>query len=296
MVQRRKTQALGYADVYQAYRDAGWTPAPLPRGEKWPPPTGYTGHDRRQPRDRDYARWATEEPDGNVMLVMPEGVIGIDRDNYHGAGTTMKSLHRAHGGLPVTPESTSRDDGSGISFYRVPPGTRLRGAAGQGIEVIQVHHRYAVVWPSIHPEGRMYRWMTLGEPAVGIPVVSSLPELPAPWLRGLAARAGAAGTPFDGEVEDWLAELRPGPMSYRVAAEVSRATSIIRTGRSCRHDTMCHSLCALVRLGAQRQRGVVEAIDRLYETFCAALDGERDPEPEFFSALEWAIATSGGRK
>jgi Bifunctional DNA primase/polymerase, N-terminal len=297
MVQRRKTQALGFADVYEAYLDTGWTPLPLPRGEKFPPPKSYTGASRKQPRERDYRRWAADYPDGNVALVMPEGVVGVDVDVYHHGGETLKMLYRPNGPLPLVPVSTSRTDGSGISFYSVPPGTRLRGAAGQGIEIIQFHHRYAVVWPSAHPSGRKYQWRMQGEP-VGVPEVSGLPELPAPWLRGLAGegRGRAARTPYGGDAETWLAELRPGPMSLRVAAEVTRATGIIVSGRACRHDTMCHSLCALVRLGAQRQRGVVEAIDRLYETFCAALDGERDPEPEFFSALEWAIATSGGRK
>ena len=170
---------------------------------------------------------------------MPEGIIGIDTDAYKGGGKTLKMLAAKYGDPPVTWETTSREDGSGIALYRVPPGTRLHGAAGQGIDIIQYHHRYAVIWPSIHPDtGRMYDWRTGTEPA-GIPMASDLPWLPDRWVKALAAKAGASeGTPFDGDVEDWLAGLRPGPMDPRIAAGVRRACGGIRSGRSCRHDIM----------------------------------------------------------
>ena len=38
----RKTPS-GYADVQSDYMAAGWIPLPLPRGQKYPPPRGYTG-------------------------------------------------------------------------------------------------------------------------------------------------------------------------------------------------------------------------------------------------------------
>ena len=59
-----------------------------------------------------------------------------------------------------------RDDGSGILLYRVPSGvdpTTWPTGAGPSIEIIRHAHRYAVVWPSIHPEtGQPYRWYRRG--------------------------------------------------------------------------------------------------------------------------------------
>lgn len=90
---------LGYADVWRDYTDAGWTPTPLPRGKKHPPQPDVTGDPARsyQPYSRDYRKWAREYPDGNVMLVMPEDVVGIDVDVYHGGDETLDKLVRACG-------------------------------------------------------------------------------------------------------------------------------------------------------------------------------------------------------
>lgn len=151
---------LGYGSAWQAYADAWWTPTPLDRGTKHPPQPDVTGNKptRYDPGPRDCREWANEFPDGNIMITMPANVIGIDVDAYRGGGGTLAGLTREYGDLPTTWESSSRDDGSGIGLYRVPAGRRLVGKIDPGIEIIQYHHRYAVVWPSVHPEGRVYRW------------------------------------------------------------------------------------------------------------------------------------------
>ena len=184
----------GYGSAWQDYRAAGWTPTPLPRGEKFPPQPDVTGNrpSRYNPTARDFKRWAAEFPDGNLMITMPDGVVGIDVDAYHGGLGTLERLTREHGELPTLWESTSRDDGSGIALFRVPPGARLVGNIKEGIEVIQPHHRYAVVWPSIHPSGEMYRWW-IGDTEVDIPLVRELPDLPRRWVKGLTDKPKAGG-------------------------------------------------------------------------------------------------------
>jgi hypothetical protein len=291
---------LGYADVWQDYVAAGWTPTPLPRGKKHPPQAGVTGDPARsyQPYPRDYREWAREYPDGNVMLVMPEDVVGIDVDVYHGGDKTLDELVRAHGDLPISPETTSRDDGSGIGFYRVQPGTRLRGVAGPGIECIQQHHRYAIVWPSVHPEGRMYRWW-LGDTPTNIPRVQDLPWLPDEWLKALTDKPKATsknGTPYSGDVDTWLSELpdRPTPASVRkIVRDAERAFG---AGAS-RHDTMVQATGALVAMGA-RGKAVFNAVFELEVLFCGAVASDREgtEEREYWSAVEGAIKGWGGRK
>ena len=291
-----KTQPPGYADVYEDYIECGWTPVPLPAGEKMPPPKGYTGAGRKNPRDRDYDRWAAAEPGGNTAIVMPDDVIGMDVDVYHGADKTLKALYHAHGSLPVTPETTSRDDGSGIGFYRMPPGTVLKSKIPGGIEIIQYHHRYAVVWPSIHPDTkRMYDWWLLDEPT-GIPVVTELPRLPDRWVRGLAGRAAAEGTPYDGDTGDWLGGLA-GRVPLRVRPKVRRAIRRAELSFGVpggRYDAMVAAVARLVHLGAEGVP-VGDAVEQLGEMYGAAVGGERDAEDEFWRAVEGAVAKFGGQ-
>ena len=72
--------------------------------------------------------------------------------------------------------STSRTDGvSGIKFFRCSSGL-LVGQLGDDIDVISHGYRYALVWPSKHPEsGDQYRWLTSDGEMVGIPNVGGLP-------------------------------------------------------------------------------------------------------------------------
>jgi Bifunctional DNA primase/polymerase, N-terminal len=280
------------AEIAEDYRDRGWDPFPLPWHRKFPPPADVTGYDARLITGGDYRRWA--EIWANIGLVMPETVVGIDFDGY-------KDGHRAPSGLPPTVRSTSRTDGSGIFLFTVPEGTRLETKVKGVGEVVQWFHRYAVCWPSVHPEGGVYRWLDDGDNEVEIPYVDNLPPLPERWLQRLAARPRVLeGTGYAGGVDVWLAELPGGRMSRLVRAELARRTRELRryqvTG-STRYDTMVQATGKLVHLGAQRQRGVAEAIDRYSTEYLSVMDGERnrDPESELHRALAGAVAKWGSR-
>ena len=289
----RTTATLGYADVASSYVEAGWTSLPLPRGSKYPPPAGYTGEGRSIPTARMIEHWSKTCRDGNVAVVMPEGVVGIDVDAYHGGADTFRRLVKRYGPIPLTKYSTSRTDGSGISMYRVPAGTVLVGALSGGIEIIQPHHRYAVVWPSIHPEGRMYRWKD-HEGNVSIPAVSGLPELPAAWIKALTKRtANHGGSPFDGDVDDWLSGLPDGNLPLTHRARLRDAHRRLRHPGG-RYDTMVSTVARLVGWGAAGLP-VARAIDELFTAYSGAVDADRDGESEFFRALEGAIAKFGDR-
>jgi hypothetical protein len=128
----------------------------------------------------------------NIALRLPDDVIGIDVDMYDGkrGRVTLAELETKWGELPPTWWSTSRNDGSGIRFYRVPAGRRWPSVPGPGVEIIQHGHRYAVVYPSIHPSGQPYRWMIGDEYTEAIPDPRLLTKLPATWVEGLTSYVG----------------------------------------------------------------------------------------------------------
>ena len=278
--------AEGYAQAAPQYWAAGWRGIlPMPHGKKFPPPTNYTGYQAIEPSYPDIAAWADERPDGNIALHLPDGVIGIDVDAYEnktGAGTLAYAEH-LWGQLPDTVRTTSRDDrNSGIRLYRVPPGTRMATKIefpdlGLGhIEIIQASHRYAVVWPSVHPNGSRYRWQNSTGEAVDIPAPDQLPELPTQWIDNLQP-----GSIIDGldtvDIAHEIAHLSTGTMDLTVTDRLTRAIGDLSAGVSSRHDTTCKHVLALLRLSEQGHDGVQAAINHLGNAFVAAIikDGSR---------------------
>ena len=65
--------------------------------------------------------------DGNVALVMPDGVVRIDVDAYHGGDSTFRRLVKRYSPIPNTVFSTSRHSETGN--YR--SGTAGRGHCGR---------------------------------------------------------------------------------------------------------------------------------------------------------------------
>jgi hypothetical protein len=187
-----------YADAAMTYLSRGWAPLPLPARRKEEPPTGWTGHGAPWPSGADVAEWAANGSGAcNIGIRMPDDVIGIDVDDYDdkGGAKTLAGLEARLGPLPPSPRSTSRPDDpvSGIRFYRVPGGRHWHDP-GPGIEVIQHTYRYAVVAPSIHPEGRVYLWLAPDGTLTNGPAVTDLPELPSPWVDDLSREAGGRHT------------------------------------------------------------------------------------------------------
>lgn len=214
-----------YATHWQSYRAAGWIPLPLPKGAKFPPPANMTGRGAVEPSEWRYVQWDQAErgKEGNIASRMPRGVIGIDVDATRGkpGADTFRELVARCGELPPHPVSSAADGaalqaGHGIHYFRLPGGwldaqtvsARLRDP-GPGVEVVRWEHRYAVMPPSLHPEGSRYRWymgeMSGGEysarPYAGeVPAVRELPVLPREWFVALLKRQSslAAGDVIEG--------------------------------------------------------------------------------------------------
>src|SRR5277367_52112 len=196
-----------YAHAALRYLELGWGPLPVTgkgRGRGNGPPRGRTGRNGVAPQRNEVEYWVSDPERGakNVALRLPEGVVGVDVDAYgeKRGRETLAELEGTRGVLPPTWVSGSRDDGaSGIRFYAVPLNWQAPPVFGAGIECISWHYRYAVAWPSTHPEtGLKYKWRRLPdwEPC-DPPAVEVLPPFPENWLDGWqhgSAAAAAAAT------------------------------------------------------------------------------------------------------
>lgn len=262
------------ADVYWS---AGWRGVlPLPaRAKKFPPKT-YTGSGGVDPSYADIYAWSEgEEGGGNIALRLPLDVIGIDVDAYDDklGADTLAAAERAHGKLPPTWRTTSRDDGvSGIRLYRVPPG-KAWDQIGDGIETIQRSHRYAVVWPSIHPSGKTYRWIDpSGVVSTVIPDVDDLPSLPDEWVTAYV-KGEAADLPRNTMpatlTAAWLAGL-PGASDapcQRMSESVSADIVTLTQGLGSAHDAACRATGRFVRLAAEGHSGVLRVMGGVHRAF-----------------------------
>jgi hypothetical protein len=274
-----------FADSAEKYRAAGWAAVlPLPPREKTYPPKGFTGRDGRTPSPDEATEWVRTRADGNVALRLPPGVIGIDVDDYaekRGAAT-LDELIASHGPLPATVRSTSRDGGqSGIYMYRVPVGLSWPREAGPDVDVVQSTHRYVVVFPSIHPEGRRYRWVGPDGGEVEIPKPDDLPALPEAWVEALKREARRRA-----DVDEWLLGLPEGEPSAEVSEALQAYAVDIDAGAG--REAMLTVTRSLARAGANGAHGVPGAIATARTAYEVARP-HRDAGDDFDRALAGSI-------
>jgi len=271
-----------YADAATLYWDAGWRGIlPLPAGRKASPPAGWTGRGGAWPSRPDVQAWCDgNEGAGNLGLRLPDDIIGLDVDNYSGktGAATLAAAVERYGELPPTWRSTSRDDGvSGIRLYRIPAGLAWPGELGPGTEIIQHIHRYVVAWPSIHPEGRVYRWITPDgvTTAAGIPAPDELPALPDSWIAGVTQ-----GRLFedlvkanlnDLEITAWLTAHGAGTPCAAVKMTVDRYITERLTGTGSRHDAARDATARLMRMATEGHTGIITAVNEIGTAFRGAI-------------------------
>jgi hypothetical protein len=189
--------------------------------------------------------WEENFADRNCLLKMPDGIIGIDVDHYwkkrkdgtwelkKGYDYLLEDIVRV-GDLPPTYSSTSRgpQQHSRILFYKVDSGIEFETQPYPDIELIQNHHRYACVWPSIHPDtGGEYKWYDPQGNECSPPQPSDISELPIEWYQPLLTSSrnpkksqkktsSQAGTSnhqaYSGSAEDWVDALDDSEMSFHM--------------------------------------------------------------------------------
>jgi hypothetical protein len=215
-----------------------------------------------------------EYKDHNIGWRLPYGIIGIDIDQYddkHGADD-LKELETGLGPLPDTWSSTARGDGpSRIYFYRVPEDCgELRGSLSESIEIIQHHHRYAMVWPSVHEKtGNTYAWYN-GVRSDTPPVLDQLADLPEAWLDHLSKtqREHRDGMGLDVEA------FRQAYTEQSDPDLVQRIRDQFDTTPSCRHDSMVRVLGWACREATYGKINAGDTFDLLAADWDEATAGE----------------------
>lgn len=337
-----------FADAVVSYVQAGWPCVlPVPTDTKFPPPvdfhedgtrTSYTGQSAIDPSPEKYIQWIDKVPNHSVALRMPLGIIGIDVDHYDKVsmvtdpetgelvekvvqkrgGDQLAALEAKLGPLPATWRSSSRAAPSGIMFFRVPEG-RYRTKLGDSIEIIQFHHRYAVVAPSVHetkqpdafnaPSGP-YAWSFYSESAkatvsftYGPPHgPASLTELPEAWVAYLREGATEAG-PEAADVSSGHAMLYAITSDDRTeCADVTEARDRARrlmteADSGSRHDTATERTHHLINLGASGHPGVGPALTELsglWNELTAGEGREEEWDRMLLTSARKAVTAIGG--
>lgn len=273
--------AAPFATAWEDYLEEDWRDVlPVSRRNKKVLVTGYSGWAGATPSLSVLRKWATRYKAANIAVRMPADVAGIDVDAYHGGDATLQELEWKLGPLPVTWRSTSRapeDPVSGIYLFGLPAGALLAGTAGQGIEIIQRHHRYAIVPHSIHPEtGRRYSWWAGGTDVRGIPHPDALPMLPGDWLEFLTS-SRVPGPPAGelatlSEARDWYRQRASGEPCEFMDSGAERALSQVREAAQYGglHDTLSVVTLRLCRWASEGHPGLHPALSALRAVFLSA--------------------------
>lgn len=281
---QQHTGPYPFREAAHVYKQAGWAPIPLPPNKKESPPEGTTGRSGVDLSGPDIQEWINAQPEANVALRLREDILGIDVDAYDGkAGAqSLAAAVDRWGELPPTWIATSRDDGiSGIRLFRVPANLRWPNTIGGGIETIRRGHRYAVVWPSVHPSGKKYRWIRPdGSTSLnGLPHIDDIPDLPPAWVEGLTngEAEGAPATkatvvqPFSG-----------GQLCGPVQREVAKAFAVLEAGSS-RHDGVLPVVMTIARLDQIGHQGAETALEQIRARYAEEVGPDRPAEVE----AEW---------
>lgn len=298
------TDIYGYAAAAPLYRAAGWMQViPLPEGRKTPPPSGFTGRNRKPVTDEQVQVWSQATPDANTGIVIPEGVLVLDIDAAQGhqvkadGAKGISELSQELGALPATWSSTSHgiDSPARHLFYKVPEGLAWKGGAIEGVDILQPGHRYSVVWPSIHPSGEMYCWYTpSGRVASKLPHISDLATLPWKWVDYLRKPDSMANLTHSNPSTTPIAS---NPRGYDARMCKAVNTFLNRTlanpaSKGSRHDTTLQAVWTLANFAQEGHRGALDAINQLKPRFISEIAPDRQGG-EREAAREWASILGG---
>jgi len=236
------------------------------------------------PDKQKVMKWHKDyQANGNIALRMPDTVIGIDVDAYGEkvGRASFDELLADLGPLPDTWTLTARSDGvSGIRFFRVPGGLHWSGQPIADIQIIQNHHRYAVAYPSVHPDTKkIYLWYPPGTSLNGtpegitvdneIPLLSDLAKMPAPWVEGLSGGKIWSALPSDvsatrTDILRWVKERPAGEMCRLMRKQAQAAVDEMSGGA---HDALNSRVYSVVSLASEGHSGIVKAIRLMRDSF-----------------------------
>lgn len=159
--------------------------------------------------------WWAAQPEANVAVACDtSNLIVIDVDPRNGGDQTLAQFEVEN---PLPQTMRARTGGGGVHLlYSAPPGVRVRGKLGPGVEV--KHHGYVLLAPSNHVMGT-YAWDSSGIP------VNDLGEALEVLRVGGSVGATTLGSGY-GQVEDPVEVLRGTEPGERHARFTSFAASM----------------------------------------------------------------------
>lgn len=287
-------------DVIHNYLEAGWPMVTaMPQGKKFPPLSDNTGRKVFHARQIALAGYEWDESN-NVGLVLATedsagfDLIALDVDQYDDktGADNLAELEEELGSLDLynVVRSTRRgiDSRSAQYFFKAPKGYEYEGKACAGVEIVQAHHRFSAVYPSV-VDGMGYRWY-LAQDETEIPNVDNLPWLPEAWLdhliKGNAKEADPEAEPRSyKDAMAWLeARVFDGePEPLEVAWE-----------EGARHDTMRDKVHARIQAAVFGGKvGLIPALKELREEFEKVKP--EAPSEEFTDAVVGSVAKAEGK-
>lgn len=305
MVNRRGQIVSGpYGMNARAYAARGWSVIPVSPQSKTCAVTGYTGASGAYPTRAEMEAWETSYALHNIGIRLPKDIIGIDVDAYgtKSGADTLAELEADLGELPPTYVITSRDDGiSGIRLYRCDADAHWKGTAGAGIDILTWYHRYAVVFPSIHPDtAREYQWYHENTDKsyrlASCPSYADdiIPVLPRAWHDFLHSdQSGVKSGKLSHEsIMDWLRDYGRGEpcdgMRRTEAIWLDALVDAADGGGA--HDAMLSGVKAVIGDAVAGHPGMWDALERLGDAFKSGISSRRSSRD---AATEWRRALYG---
>lgn len=261
--------------------------------------TGYAGIVTPQKVEE----WGTTFSEAHIAL-RADGWLGIDVDCYNGktGDIQLAELEAELGPLPRTVSSTSRgeESKSRIYLYRVEHDVPRRSKAAPDIEVVHKFHRYAVVFPSIHPDTReRYHWYGFdGEflSKEGPPPVAQLPLLPDAWDEFLTPKTSVRATDgpralLEGPTSEWEQALNRDELGDQAKQLLEEVVNCPHIG----HDELFWFILKVGRLSFTfEEQGVGRVLDFLKEKYFSETN-DPDPDTEWDNIVRW-VATDSWRE
>lgn len=139
------------------YASIGFTVFPLVPGTK-SPFKGSKGSSEATTCTAQIGEWWSVNPDAGIGFRPSSSCQGLyvyDVDPRNGGDVAHTALIAEHGPMPNTPQVLS--PGGGFHLYlSAPPGHRYKSRPAEGID--GKYNGYAVLPPSLHPNGKRYEW------------------------------------------------------------------------------------------------------------------------------------------
>lgn len=183
------------------------------------------GHNGATLDSEQIEQWWTNRPFANIGIAIPEDMIVVDIDAFN----TQQAINLQY--IPTTPYAiTPRDDGGRHYWFKLPAGVSARPQTEvlPGVDT-RAFGGYAIAPPSVHPNGKKYKW--------GLSILE---------------------TPM-AEIPDWLLELISNPEGHQAAkpgTKVDPASILAGVSEGGRQTALFRLACRLRRLNVSEAEAV----------------------------------------